>query len=136
MALGPLRALRHLDLSHNLIKIVQQDDPTVDSRFATKLQLDTLHLGFNGIESISTAAFNHIDVMNVTILDGNPIKHIGEEAFRAVKIRELYIRHCGLSFIEPKSFTGIATTLQLLDLSGNNITELPEHLLRNFDDFR
>lgn len=136
ISLGPLRALRHLDVSHNVIKTIPQDDPTFDTRSPAKLTLDTLHLGFNAIESIPTGAFSRFDVMNVTFLDGNPINHIGDEAFRAVKMRELYIRHCGLSIIGTKSFVGMSTLLQLLDLSGNNITELPENLLRGFDDFR
>lgn len=122
-------------MSYNNIRTIQQDDPN-DIKPSTKLSLNTLRLDFNEIESIPTSAFSNFDVLNITFLDGNPITYIGDEAFRFVKIRELYIRHCGLSFVAPNSFKSMGTTLQVLDLSGNNITELPENLLRNFDDFR
>lgn len=134
--LNPLKMLKVLDLSHNAIRAIHQEDPSSLDRPMHKLALDTIHLEFNNIESIPSGAFNNFDVVNVTYLDGNPITYIGDEAFRTTKLRELYIRHCGLSFVAPNSFKGMGTTLQILDLSGNNITELPENLLRNFDDFR
>lgn len=99
-----------------------------------KLTLDTVHLEFNRIENIPTASFVHFDVVNVTYLDGNPIKFLGDEAFRAARIRELYIRRCGLSFISPTSFEGMGNSLQILDISGNNVTDIP--ILKGFDDFK
>lgn len=135
-ALSSLRSLKVLDLSHNTIRALHQDDSIVHDRPLHKLSLNSIHLEFNNIESIPTGAFNNFEMINETFLDGNPITYIGDEAFRSTKLRELYIRHCGLSFIAPNSFKGMGTTLQILDLSGNNVTELPENLLRNFDDFR
>lgn len=37
---------------------------------------------------------------------------------------------CGLQELSPSAFSGLESTLQMLDLSGNNITSLPPHLLQ------
>lgn len=131
-ALATLKNLHVLDLSHNLIKFVSNEDDTVTS----KLTLDILHLEFNQIEEIPTASFSHFDVVNVTYLDGNPLKTLEEHAFESARIRELYIRHCGLSFISPASFDGLGKTLQILDISGNNLTALPKEFLKGFTEFK
>lgn len=137
MPLSPLRNLRVLDLSYNTIHSILPDSSVfLEPNSLPKLTLDYIHLGFNRIENIPTASFVHFDVLNVTYLDGNPIHYLGDEAFRAARIRELYIRRCGLSFITPTSFDGIGNTLQILDLSGNNLTDIPEGFLRGFDDFK
>lgn len=127
-----LRNLRVVDLSHNLIKTVRNENDTV----ASKLALDILHLEFNRIEEIPTASFVYIDVVNVTYLDGNPLEALGERAFESARIRELYIRHCGLSVISPDSFDGLDKTLQILDISGNNLTALPKEFLKGFTEFK
>lgn len=131
-ALVTLRNLRVLDLSHNLIKTIRAENDTTTSR----LTLDILHLEFNQIEEIPTASFSHFDVVNVTYLDGNPLRILGERAFESARIRELYIRHCGLSFISPASFDGLGKSLQILDISGNNVTALPKEFLRGFTEFK
>lgn len=127
-----LRNLRVLDLSHNLIKTIFNENDTI----ASKLTLDVLHLEFNRIDEIPTASFVYIDVVNVTYLDGNPLESLGERAFESARIRELYIRHCGLSIISPASFDGLAKTLQILDISGNNLTALPKEFLKGFAEFK
>lgn len=131
-ALASLKNLRVLDLSHNLIKSVRAENDTTSSR----LTLDILHLEFNQIEDIPTASFSHFDVVNVTYLDGNPLKTLGERAFESARIRELYIRHCGLSFISPATFDGLGKSLQILDISGNNVSSLPKEFLKGFNEFK
>lgn len=136
-ALQPLFNLRTLDLSYNSIQHVKSDNSLfVESNSGRKLTLDTLHLAFNRITEIPTASFSNFDVINITYLDGNPIRSLGNEAFQPTKIRELYIRHCGLSYVSPSSFDVMGSNLQILDLTGNNITALPENFLRNFDQFK
>lgn len=137
MPLTPLKNLRVLDLSYNSIHSILPDSSLFyEPNTLPKLTLDTIHLEFNRIENIPTASFVHFDVVNATYLDGNPIKFLGDEAFRAARIRELYIRRCGLSFISPTSFEGIGNSLHILDISGNNLTDIPESFLKGFDDFK
>lgn len=121
-----------MDLSHNLIKSIRAENDTTTSR----LTLDILHLEFNQIEEIPTASFSHFEVVNVTYLDGNPLRVLGERAFESARIRELYIRHCGLSIISPATFDGLGKSLQILDISGNNLTDLPKEFLIGFTEFR
>lgn len=136
-AITTLRNLRVLDLANNLIKtILVESSLFYEPNTLPKLTLDTLHLEFNLIEEIPTASFSYFDIVNVTYLDGNPLKTLGDRAFESARIRELYIRHCGLSFITPASFDGMGKTLQVLDLSGNNLTVLPFDFLQGFADFK
>lgn len=132
-ALSALRNLRHLDLSHNVISSVHTENDTAPS---SKLTLDTLHLEFNRIEEIPTASFSFFDVVNITYLDGNPLKELGEGAFESARIRELYMRYCGLSVISPASFDGLGKTLQVLDISGNNLTALSKEFLKGFTEIK
>lgn len=132
-ALVTLKNLHVLDLSHNLIKSIRTEN---DDAITSKLTLDILHLEFNRIEEIQSASFSHFDVVNVTYLDGNPLKVLGERAFESARIRELYIRHCGLSTISPTSFDGLGKTLQILDISGNNLTALTKDFLQGFTEIK
>lgn len=110
--------------------------PTPKPIIGVKLTLDVLHLEYNLIEILSTESFQYFDIVNVTFLDGNPLRELRNEAFRPSRMRELYIRFCELHTVSPLAFEGLGTTLQILDLTGNNITTLPEHLFKNFDVFR
>lgn len=126
-----LKALKHLDLSKNQITSMKifHDDQPVD----VKLSLQQLHLEHNQIYRLTTAAFQYFLSINQTFLDFNPIHQIGDDAFQQARIRELYMRHCRLEFIEPSAFSGLESTLQVLDMSGNNITTLPDKLFNSFD---
>lgn len=130
-AISSLKNLRVLDLSHNVIGSIQNG-----SAISSRLTLDILHLEFNRIEEIPTASFSNFEVVNVTYLDGNPLKVLGDRAFESARIRELYIRHCGLSFISPASFEGMGNALQVLDISGNNLTAMSKEFLKGFTEFR
>ncbi|XP_037026425.1 chaoptin isoform X1 [Bradysia coprophila] len=135
IAIASLKQLRNLDLSHNLIEeILPEEAP--EPRAVVKLTLDALHLEYNLIENLYTGSFQRFDIINQTYLDGNPITSLGEEAFRPARITELYIRHCSLQYISPLAFEGLGNSLQILDISANNISSLPENLFDNFDVFR
>ncbi|KAJ6640078.1 Chaoptin, partial [Pseudolycoriella hygida] len=135
IATASLKQLRTLDLSHNLIQeILPEEAP--EPRAVLKLTLDALHLEYNLIDMIKTGSFQRFDVVNQTFLDGNPLTHLGDEAFRPTKIRELYIRHCSLEHVSPLAFEGLGGSLQILDLSANNISSLPDSVFDNFDVFR
>ncbi|KAJ8969360.1 hypothetical protein NQ317_004632, partial [Molorchus minor] len=59
-----------------------------------------------------------------------------ENAFRQAKIRELYLRGCGLTEVSPAAFGGLENSLEILDLSGNNITMLPQDVFHRFEFLR
>lgn len=46
------------------------------------------------------------------------------------------MRYCGLTNVSPVAFDSLANTLQILDLSGNNLTTLPNKLFNKFDFLR
>lgn len=129
-----LKALKYLDLSKNQItsfKIFHDDQP-----LNVKLSLEQLHLEYNEIYRLTTASFQYFLSVNQTFLDFNPIHQISDDAFQQARIRELYMRHCRLEFIEPSAFSGLESSLQVLDISGNNITTLPDRLFNSFDLLR
>ena len=150
--LSMLRALRILDLSSNRMNSVLIENESQPLNI--KLSLDQLHLEFNQIETIVPGSFQYFMVVNQTFLDYNPIHMISvsnlelkkdlqlilnqtqEDAFQSARIRELYIRNCKLNFIAPTAFSGLESSLQVLDMSGNNITDLPEKIFMSFDLLR
>lgn len=57
-------------------------------------------------------------------------------AFRDSRIKELYFSDCNLIDVNSADFSGLETSLELLDLSGNNITNLQNHIFQEFDFLR
>lgn len=129
-----LKALKYLDLSKNQITSMKifHDEAPID----VKLSIEELHLEHNQIYRLTTASFQYFTSINQTFLDFNPIHQIGDDSFQQARIHELYMRHCQLEFIEPSAFSGLESTLQTLDMSGNNITTLPDKLFNSFDILR
>lgn len=140
-AVSPLKALRMLDLSYNLIKQVQPSSEIAGMELLSdKMHLEILRLDYNQIDILVSGSFQNFAVVNQTYLDGNILTSIEVGLFREVtvyvliicvfqnsafehaKIRKLYMRHCGITKISPESFNGIEDTLVLLDLSANNLT--------------
>lgn len=140
-ALTPLSALKTLDLSYNKIERVEPTQPSQALNF--KLHLNTLRLDYNEIRILIPAAFQNFEVANITYLDGNELtavqvlifnrakaasnenNSLQDSAFRQARIRELYMRRCGLTQLYPEAFDGLEDSLEILDLSGNNLTTLP-----------
>lgn len=114
--LSMLKALRHLDVSSNRIAGFQVEGE--NQQMNLKLSLDELHLEHNEINVIQPGSFQFFLTVNKTFLDFNPIHIVSDNAFQSARIRELYIRHCRLDFIEPAAFAGLESSLQVLDLSG------------------
>lgn len=140
-AMAPLKQLRYLDLQENRIGSMLADPypgngTTTSGKLQVQLNLDILRLDHNVLSELDTLAFQHFGFLNVTSLDGNPLAFIGDGAFRPAKIRELSIRDCKLTHLAPAALAGLETSLQVLDISGNNLTALPDNLLRTFDFLR
>lgn len=134
-ALAPLKNLRTLDMSHNVIWSMCGNE-TYGTKSTAKLNLDSLHIEYNHIDILRPNSFQNFDTVNRTFFDGNPIHTLKEDAFKPAKIREIYMRYCGLTDISPVAFDSLVNSLQILDLSGNNLTNLPNKLFNNFDVLR
>lgn len=59
-----------------------------------------------------------------------------EGTFRNSHIRELYLDDCNLLEMNSANLVGLESSLELLDVSGNNITTLPHHMFQEFDFLR
>ncbi|XP_063912433.1 chaoptin-like isoform X1 [Zophobas morio] len=137
-ALSFLKTLKTLDLSYNKINKMQ---PTTDVgvqnvNYNFQFNLDLLKLDYNQITVLRTASFQYFNVLNKTYLDGNPLSIVEENAFRPAKIQELYMRHCALKEISPLAFSGLENWLEILDLSGNHISVLPDEIFHRFEVLR
>ncbi|XP_060524010.1 chaoptin isoform X2 [Cylas formicarius] len=136
-ALQPLRTLKTLDLSHNRVnKMSPATEPGIKINLNFQLNLDVLRIDYNQLKILEPLSFQYFNVLNKTYLDGNPISVIEDEAFRQAKIKELYLRGCGLTQISPTAFMGLENFLELLDLSGNNISLLPQDVFNRFQLIR
>lgn len=134
LALSPLTMLKTLDLSYNRITRMfpTMESGAINIQIDVRMSLDKLNLAYNQLSVLESSSFQYFNSINVTYLDGNPLSTIEDDAFRQAKIKELYIRACGLSVITPTAFNGLEGSLQVLDLSGNNLTFLHNDFLDNF----
>lgn len=131
-----LRNLRTLDVSSNRLFSMEAQPGVSPHETRMRLVLDELHLQHNQLRHLPPAAFHHFEMINKTYLDGNPLSEIEENAFREARIRELWIRDCGLTDIHPDALAGLEGYLQVLQLSANNLTQLPVQMLMRLDQLR
>ncbi|XP_029169466.1 LOW QUALITY PROTEIN: chaoptin [Nylanderia fulva] len=130
--LSQLKRMKVLDLSYNRISrmLQTQQEPEIKG---IQMSLDMLRLDYNQIEILASGDFQHFHKVNRTYLSGNPLTMIEEDTFRDSRIRELYLNDCDLLEIDSVNFVGLESTLELMDVSGNNITILPNRLFQDFD---
>ncbi|KAG5318298.1 CHAO protein, partial [Pseudoatta argentina] len=130
-----LKRMKVLDLSYNKISkmLHAQQEPEVRG---IQMSLDVLQLDYNQIETFAFGDFQHFYKVNHTYLRGNPLMTIEEGTFKDSRIRELYLSDCDLLEINSANLAGLESSLELLDVSGNNITMLPNRLFQEFDLLR
>ncbi|KAH0557410.1 chaoptin [Cotesia glomerata] len=133
--LSTLKYMKILDLSYNRITRVIQPQMEAEIR-GVQISLDTLRLDYNQIEILPPGSFQHFFRVNTTYMSGNPLMEIEDDAFRDSKIKELYFTDCELKEIDSASLRGLESSLELLDISGNNITELQQNIFQEFDFLR
>nr|XP_053641738.1 chaoptin-like [Cherax quadricarinatus] len=129
-AMAEVRNLQTLNLERNRIS------HTFEVLFTGSLFLDTLVLDFNQIETLPPYSFQNFGTVNRTSLRGNPLTHISDDAFKDAKIKELYLHDSDLWSISDNAFRGLESTLQMLDLSYNNLSFIPPQAFDRLDTLR
>lgn len=122
--------LKDLDLSKNLLKSI------FDVPFEEKLTVKVLNLEYNRISTLTPFAFQNFRNISVAKLAYNLIETLPDDSFNGANIIELDLSHCFVSHIQPQAFRGIEGTLQNLDLSFNNISQLPPEIFENASSLR
>ncbi|RMC22939.1 hypothetical protein DUI87_00063 [Hirundo rustica rustica] len=104
----------------NFITVLRRRD------FANMTQLIHLTLSRNTISQIMPYAFSDLRGLHALHLDGNRLTAIGEEHFKGlVNLRHLILSNNQLSFISPRSLDDFLETIEDLDLSYNNLADVP-----------
>ncbi|XP_014217165.1 chaoptin-like isoform X2 [Copidosoma floridanum] len=133
--LSYLKRMRVLDLSYNRIRHMIHPQTEAEAR-GVSMSLDVLRLDYNQINMLPPDSFQHFSKINKTYLNGNPIMKIEQGAFKNSRVRELYFTDCDIYEIESTDFMGLESSLELLDLAGNNLTSLPNSVFQNYDNLR
>ncbi|NXR56107.1 LFN1L protein, partial [Hippolais icterina] len=114
------RRTAELRLMDNFITVLRKRD------FANMTQLIHLTLSRNTISQIMPYAFSDLKGLHALHLDSNRLTAINEEHFKGlVNLRHLILSNNQLSFISPKSLDDFLETIEDLDLSYNNLVDVP-----------
>lgn len=114
------RRTAELRLMDNFITTLRKRD------FANMTQLIHLTLSRNTISQIMPYAFSDLRGLHALHLDSNRLTSIGEEHFKGlVNLRHLILSNNQLSFISPRSLDDFLETIEDLDLSYNNLVDVP-----------
>ncbi|NWT81806.1 LFN1L protein, partial [Lanius ludovicianus] len=114
------RRTAELRLMDNFITTLRRRD------FANMTQLIHLTLSRNTISQIMPYAFSDLRGLHALHLDSNRLTAINEEHFKGlINLRHLILSNNQLSFISPKSLDDFLETIEDLDLSYNNLVDVP-----------
>ncbi|NXM46017.1 LFN1L protein, partial [Gymnorhina tibicen] len=114
------RRTAELRLMDNFITTLRRRD------FANMTQLIHLTLSRNTISQIMPYAFSDLRGLHALHLDSNRLTAIGEEHFKGlINLRHLILSNNQLSFISPGSLDDFLETIEDLDLSYNNLVDVP-----------
>ncbi|XP_053545100.1 leucine-rich repeat and fibronectin type III domain-containing protein 1-like protein [Bombina bombina] len=114
------RRTAELRLMDNFITTLRRKD------FANMTDLIHLTLSRNTISFIMPYSFFDLKGLHALHLDSNRLTFINEEHFKGlINLRHLILSNNQLHYIAPGSFDDFVDTLEDLDLSYNNLIELP-----------
>ncbi|XP_053613000.1 uncharacterized protein kek3 [Plodia interpunctella] len=106
--------LQRLYLSSCSIRIVQ---PRAFWGLKNLVELD---LSNNKLSNVPSLSFSHITDLRDLKLNGNPITILKAEAFKYLRdLVRLTLSSCQISEIQPRTFFGLESSLQYLELSRN-----------------
>ena len=97
--------------------------PNQPFKYGSK-KFDKLDLGENFITTMPSAAFGGSLTVNDLNLDHNYIETLSKRQFAAIVPRRLYLSHNRIASIEDHAFSGAETSLELIDLDNNKLTEI------------
>ncbi|XP_027766638.1 leucine-rich repeat and fibronectin type-III domain-containing protein 3-like, partial [Empidonax traillii] len=114
------RRTAELRLMDNFISALRRRD------FANMTGLLHLTLSRNAISQIAPLAFADLRGLHALHLDGNRLTALGDEHLRGlVNLRHLILSNNQLSRVSPGSLDDFVDTIEDLDLSYNNLAEVP-----------
>ncbi|XP_056393813.1 leucine-rich repeat and fibronectin type III domain-containing protein 1-like protein isoform X2 [Hyla sarda] len=114
------RRTAELRLMDNFITTLRRKD------FANMTDLIHLTLSRNTISQVMPYAFYDLKGLHALHLDSNRLTFINEEHFKGlINLRHLILSNNQLHYIAPGSFDDFIDTLEDLDLSYNNLVEIP-----------
>ncbi|XP_020367655.2 leucine-rich repeat-containing protein 70-like [Rhincodon typus] len=119
-----LKILKRLILSNNPIKLIHAN------LFNGLESLKFLYLSNSKIKSIAKDGFTAMKNLIHLTLSNNSIIHVKSDAFKMLHLGYLRLDHNNISFIEPDAFKGMTTTLKVLHLANNHLTNLLPEVLR------
>uniref|UniRef100_A0A803J3T0 Leucine-rich repeat and fibronectin type III domain-containing 1, gene 1 n=2 Tax=Xenopus tropicalis TaxID=8364 RepID=A0A803J3T0_XENTR len=109
-----------LRLTDNFITIIRRKD------FANMTNLVHLTLSRNTISQIVPLAFFDLRSLRALHMNSNRLSLLRHEHFRGLgNLRHLILGNNQISFIQPGAFVEFLSTVEDLDLSYNNLEELP-----------
>ncbi|KAG8448717.1 hypothetical protein GDO86_015694 [Hymenochirus boettgeri] len=114
------RRTAELRLMDNFITTLRRKD------FANMTDLIHLTLSRNTISQVMPYAFFDLKGLHALHLDSNRLTFVNEEHFRGlINLRHLILSNNQLHYIAPGSFDDFIDTLEDLDLSYNNLVDIP-----------
>ena len=126
---GTLRMLETLVLTQCGITSIE-DTAFVGVEAMLKLELDG-----NSLSSIPIGAFRHLMELNLLNMNQNQISALPRDSFLTqINLQKLFLSNNKLfdvKKIDRRAFTGIGHNLMELDLSSNQMSELPTHAFHN-----
>ncbi|XP_074874018.1 leucine-rich repeat and fibronectin type III domain-containing protein 1-like protein [Carettochelys insculpta] len=123
------RRTAELRLTDNFIAGLRRRD------FANMTHLVHLTLSRNAIRQLAPLAFADLHGLRALHLDGNRLPALGEQQFRGLpNLRHLILGNNQLQAVAPGAFDDFAATLEDLDLSYNNLAQLPWETIRRLSN--
>jgi len=121
--------LAELDLSYNMI-----DDVTMTSPAHLLRHLDLQH---NAIQRLSASSFSELPHLQVLLLGYNRITQLNASCFRSlIDLRWLSLAGNRLTALTPGQFRDVLPQLSHLDLSRNEIEDVPDGALSGLGSLR